>query len=155
MATAKQLPSGTWRCLVYSHKEKLYDREGKPIIDEKTGKQKEKRIYESFTSNLPGRKGKQDAEAQAATFLSERDTKKRPENMTVKQAFKRYIEAKENVLSETTLRGYETIMNNQIGDIEEINIRKSHKRMYRYGSIIYLQGYLQKLSKMLTVSSFR
>ena len=67
MATAKQLPSGTWRCLVYSHKEKLYDREGKPIIDEKTGKQKEKRIYESFTSNLPGRKGKQDAEAQAAT----------------------------------------------------------------------------------------
>ena len=59
MATAKQLPSGTWRCLVYSHKEKLYDREGKPIIDEKTGKQKEKRIYESFTSNLPGRKGKQ------------------------------------------------------------------------------------------------
>ena len=124
MATAKQLPSGTWRCLVYSHKEKLYDREGKPIIDEKTGKQKEKRIYESFTSSLPGRKGKQDAEAQAATFLAEREFKQRPENLSIREAFKRYIAAKENVLSETTLRGYETIMNNQIADIAEISIRK-------------------------------
>ena len=124
MATAKQLPSGTWRCLVYSHKEKLCAEDGTPIIDEKTGKQKEKRIYESFTSSLPGRKGKQDAEAQAATFLAEREFKQRPENLTIKEAFKRYIAAKENVLSETTLRGYETIMNNQIADIAEISIRK-------------------------------
>lgn len=124
MATAKQLPSGTWRCLVYSHKEKLCAEDGTPIIDEKTGRQKEKRIYESFTSSLPGRKGKQDAEAQAATFLAEREFKQRPENLTIKEAFKRYIAAKENVLSETTLRGYETIMNNQITDIAEISIRK-------------------------------
>ena len=64
MATAKQLPSGTWRCLVFSHYEQILEN-GKPIIDSKTGKPKTKRIYESFTSDLPGKKGKRDAELQA------------------------------------------------------------------------------------------
>lgn len=123
MAKAKQLPSGTWRCLVYSHSEKLFDDNG-PIIDPKTGKQKEKRIYESFTSDLPGNKGKKDAEAQAAVFISEKDQKKRPENLTVKEAFEKYIKSRENILSETTLRGYESIMRNNIKDIEDISIRK-------------------------------
>lgn len=124
MANAKQLPSGTWRCLVYSHKEKVIDADGNPVIDPKTGKQKEKRIYESFTSDLPGKRGKRDAEAQAAQFMADKDRKKRPENLTVGEAFKRYIELKENILSETTLRGYETIMNNQISDISDIPLRK-------------------------------
>lgn len=124
MATAKQLPSGTWRCLVYSHKEKLLDKNGKPLIDEKTGKQKEKRIYESFTSDLPGRKGKRDAEAQAARYLADRDRKRRPENLTVNEAFRKYIKLKDHVLSETTLRGYEAITNHQIKEIAEISIRK-------------------------------
>lgn len=124
MAKAKQLPSGTWRCLVYSHSEKLVDKDGKPIIDPKTGKQRKKRIYESFTSDLPKVKGRKDAEAQAAVFLAEKDRKKRPENLTVKEAFEKYIKLKENVLSETTLRGYETIKDNQIADIETLNIRK-------------------------------
>lgn len=124
MATAKQLPSGTWRCLVYSHSEKLFDDNGKPIIDPKTGKQKEKRFYESFTSNLPGKKGKKDAERQADAFLIEKDHKRRPENLTVKEACEKYIKLKENVLSETTLRGYETIIKNNIADIAELPIRK-------------------------------
>ncbi len=44
MATAKKLPSGSWRCLAYSHTERIYD--------EKTQKWKNKRIYESFTDNF-------------------------------------------------------------------------------------------------------
>lgn len=124
MATAKKLPSGSWRCQVFSHKEKLYDDEGRPIIDPKTGKQKEKRIYESFTSDLPGKKGKNDAELQAAIFQAERERKKRPENITVKEAFDRYIKLKENVLSESTLRGYETIAKNHITEIADISIRE-------------------------------
>lgn len=52
MATAKKLPSGSWRCLVFSHYENLFNEDGSPMIDEKTGKQKRKRIYESFTSDL-------------------------------------------------------------------------------------------------------
>lgn len=140
MATAKQLPSGTWRCLVFSHKEKLTDKDGKPIIDSKTGKQKEKRIYESFTSDLPGKKGKREAEAQAAQFMAEKDRKKRPENLTVKEAFEKYIKLKENVLSETTLRGYETIMNNQISDIENIPLRKiSQEDVQRWVNLLSLR----------------
>ena len=58
MAKAKKLPSGSWRCLVYSHTEK--------VLDKKTGTMKNKRIYESFTSTIPGPAGKRDAELQAA-----------------------------------------------------------------------------------------
>lgn len=140
MAQAKQLPSGTWRCLVFSHKEKMTNEDGTPLIDEKTGKQKEKRIYESFTSDLPGKRGKQDAEAQAAQFLTERDRKRRPENLTVKEAFDRYIKLKDNVLSETTLRGYETIMKNQISDIEDISLRKiSQEDVQRWINLLSLR----------------
>ena len=45
MAKAKKLPSGSWRCLVYSHTEK--------VRDAKTGEWKNKRVYESFTSDDP------------------------------------------------------------------------------------------------------
>ena len=45
MATAKKLPSGSWRCLAYSHTERIYD--------EKNQKWKNKRIYESFTDDDP------------------------------------------------------------------------------------------------------
>lgn len=124
MAKAKQLPSGTWRCLVYSHSEKLLNQDGNPDINPKTGKQREKRFYESFTSDLPGDRGRKNSEAQAAVFLAEKERKKRPENMTVKEAFQKYISLKENVLAETTLRGYETIMNNHITEIADKCIRK-------------------------------
>ena len=48
MPTAKKLPSGSWRCLVYSHTEEIKNPDGSI---------KKKRIYESFTSNIPGPKG--------------------------------------------------------------------------------------------------
>ncbi len=70
MATAKKLPSGSWRCLAYSHTEK--------VIDPKTGKWKDKRIYESFTSDDPSPRGKKEAEAAAALF--QLDKEKRPKN---------------------------------------------------------------------------
>ena len=38
MATAKKLPSGSWRCLVFSHYENVVDKDGKPVIDPKTKK---------------------------------------------------------------------------------------------------------------------
>lgn len=61
MATARKLPSGSWRCQVYSHSEKIWD--------EKKGTWKEKRIYQSFTSDDPTRAGKSEAEMAAAEFL--------------------------------------------------------------------------------------
>lgn len=124
LATAKKLPSGTWRIQVYSHKEPMLGKNGKPLIDEKTGKVKERRVYESFTCDTPGKQGKKEVERQAAIFLAEKGRKKRPENLTVKEAFEKYLEVKQNVLSPTTLRGYVTIKNNHITEIAEIPIRR-------------------------------
>ena len=60
MATAKKLPSGSWRCLAYSHTERIYD--------EKTQKWKNKRIYESFTDDDPSPAGRKRAELAASQF---------------------------------------------------------------------------------------
>ena len=79
MAKAKKLPSGNWRVLVYAGKE--------------NGKNK----YKSFTAPT-----KKEAEFQAAQYAMER---KERENgaMTVQEAIDRYIDAKEGVLSPSTV----------------------------------------------------
>ena len=102
MATAKKLPSGSWRCLVYSHTERVFDT--------KSGTWKDKRIYESFTSDDPSRRGKADAERQAAEFQQDRDTnvsRKRQKNgnISLKDAMKKYVEAIGPSLSGTTVQG--------------------------------------------------
>ena len=51
MATAKKLPSGSWRCLVFSHYE---------YITGKDGNVKKKRVYESFTCDDPTQPAKED-----------------------------------------------------------------------------------------------
>ena len=65
MATAKKLPSGSWRCQVFSHYEPVFDAQGRSVIDQKTGKPKKRRVYMSFTSDDPTRRGKAEAEALA------------------------------------------------------------------------------------------
>ena len=103
MATAKKLPSGSWRCLVYSHTERIFDT--------KSGTWKDKRIYESFTSDDPSRRGKADAERQAAEFQQDRDTnvsrkRQKSGNILLKDAMKKYVEAIGPSLSGTTVQGY-------------------------------------------------
>ena len=73
MAKAKKLPSGSWRCLAYSHTER--------ILDEKTGKWKDKRIYESFTSDDPSPRGKKEAEYAAADFQLNKKAAQRKNSM--------------------------------------------------------------------------
>lgn len=115
MATAKKLPSGSWRCLAYSHTEK--------ILDEKTGKLKDKRIYESFTSDNPSPQGKREAEAAAALFQLNKSKdmkKKRPEygNMTLTEAIDHYIETRVVLnRSPTTIQDYRCIQRNAFQDI--------------------------------------
>ena len=72
MPTAKKLPSGSWRCLVYSHTEEIKNPDGSI---------KKKRIYESFTSNIPGPKGKRIAEQAAAEFAANKDQRSRSADM--------------------------------------------------------------------------
>ena len=80
MSKAKKLPSGNWRCQI------------RKKINGQT-------VSKSFTA--PTRK---EAEYLAAQWLIEENESTL--NLTLKEACERYIEAKENVLSPSTLRGY-------------------------------------------------
>ena len=104
MATAKKLPSGPWRALVYSHTE---------TID---GKQK--RIYESFTALT-----KKEAEYMAAEFGLNRK-RQRIGNLMFIEAAENYISDKENLLSPSTIRGYKYIIKAETTEINHIPIKK-------------------------------
>ncbi len=80
MAKAKKLPSGNWRVQVY---------------DKNTGK------YKSFTAPT-----KKEAEYKAAEYLLYRNREESYENITLKEAYKRYIASKSSVLSPSTIREY-------------------------------------------------
>lgn len=93
MAKAKKLPSGNWRV------------QASKTID---GKQ----VRKSFTAP-----DKRKAELQAAEWLNDIDEYNDVENITLRQAYERYIEAKRNVLSVTTVRNYEKLHRNHLQDI--------------------------------------
>lgn len=98
MATARKLPSGSWRVQVFSHK----DASGK-------------RIYESFTAPT-----KREAEKMAADWSFSRVT--RPADITVGIAVDNYIDAKRNVLSPSTIRGYK-VCRKRFDTIENLRLR--------------------------------
>ena len=115
MATAKKLPSGSWRCLAYSHTE--------TVIDEKTGKQKKKRIYVSFTSDDPTNRGRKEAELAASQFQAQntRNQKKKSHDygsMTVGQIVDLYIQSREKLgRSPTTIQEYKSIRDHAFPDL--------------------------------------
>jgi len=123
MATAKKLPSGSWRAQVYSHTELVFDEKNKPVIDKKTGKQKAKRIYESFTSDDPTSNGKKEAEFSAAEFALNKNRQSKT-NLTFGAALESYIASKENILSQASITGYRVIQKNYISQIENIRLNK-------------------------------
>lgn len=82
MPTAKKLPSGTWRVRVY------------------TGKENGKSVFKSFTAAT-----KREAERKASNYT----IVVKHSELTFQDAAERYIEAKENVLSPNTIRGYKTV----------------------------------------------
>lgn len=108
MPTAKKLPSGSWRCRVFSHIE---------YVDGK-----KKNIYESFTVKDPSLRGKKECERMAAEWAFNRQN--RAALMTVHDACRRYIDTKREVLSPSTVRGYEAILKNYVSDIEGIHLRE-------------------------------
>ncbi len=84
MATAKKLPSGQYRVLIYIGK----DNNGK-------------RKYKSFTAGT-----KKEAEYLASEYLMANKAKNEPLSITLGEAYDRYIESKENILSPSTVREY-------------------------------------------------
>ena len=110
MSKAKKLPSGSWRCQVFSHWE---------YVRQPDGSVKKKRIYESFTSTDPTREGKKKAEAMAAEFALNKSRMSRSD-FTLSEAMTKYIDSKRNVLSPTTIRGYEKLKRNAYSSISQI-----------------------------------
>lgn len=101
MATAKKLPSGSWRCLSYDYT----DNNGK-------------RHYKSFSA-----KTKKEAEYLAAQYQIDKNNTQpscKPLIMTVSDATTQYINSKCNVLSPTTLTGYLSIQRNLMVEISDI-----------------------------------
>lgn len=101
MATAKKLPSGSWRVQVFSHT----DKDGK-------------KIRESFTAPT-----KREAELKAAEWAGNHKRHNSPE-MLIKDAIKGYINAKEGVLSPSTIRAYKIMLNNSYNDIGQKKLKK-------------------------------
>lgn len=98
MATARKLPSGMWRCLAYTGK----DTNGK-------------RKYKSFTADT-----KKEAEYLAAEYLAR--AKQEESSLTIGKAVSEYIAAKKNVLSPSTIEGYEKINRNWLSAIKDVEI---------------------------------
>lgn len=100
MASAKKLPSGSWRVNLYIGK----TADGK-------------RQYKSFTANT-----KKEAEYLAAQYNQLHIDVNRSE-MPLKQAVEEYIKSKENVLSPSTVKGYNAVMNNCVQDLMALKLR--------------------------------
>lgn len=110
---ARKLPSGSWRCQVYSHTEE---------IAQDDGTIKKKRIYKSFTCDIPGPKGKRIAEQMAAEFAAEKEQHGKRADLTLGEATDQYIKNRENVLSPRTIMDYKRIRKNDMKLLENIQI---------------------------------
>lgn len=112
MPTAKKLPSGSWRCQVYSHTEE---------IPQKDGSIKRKRIYKSFTCSIQGPAGKRKCEQMATAWAADKETNTRI-SIAFGDAMDEYITFREHVLSPRTIMDYKCIRDNYVQDIMPIAI---------------------------------
>lgn len=109
MASAKRLPSGSWRVLVFA------------------GVTDGKRRYKSFTADT-----KKDAEYQAAEWNLKRREKKNGE-LTIGDAIDRYINERENILSPTTIARYRSMRKKAFKEIEKTRLTNIDKEcLQRY-----------------------
>lgn len=99
MPRAKKMPSGNWRCRVYSY------------TDENGSH------YTSFTAAT-----KAEAEAMAARYTLTRNRHIR-NDLTVGEAIDQYISAKEGVLSPPTIRSYRSMQTSGFKAIERMRVK--------------------------------
>ncbi len=104
MATAKKLPSGSWRCQVYDYT----DANGK-------------RHYKSFTSDNPTAKGKRAAEKMAADYAAEKESKYHC-SFTFGEAFDNYVKDRESVLAVSTIREYKRTKRVDLSELSKVKI---------------------------------
>lgn len=110
MPTARKLPSGSWRCQVFSHYE---------YVKQPDGTVKKKRVYESFTSDNPSKAGKREAEAMATKFADQKEQQSYSKSkLTFAEALDSYIQERSAILSPATIRKYKAMQKNKF---EELN----------------------------------
>jgi len=112
MPTAKKLPSGSWRCQVYSHTEDVLQQDGTT---------KKKRIYKSFTCDIEVKKGKRIAEQMATEWAADKELSSRYDK-TFGEALDEYIENRSSVLSPATIREYQNLRKHSIQGLMNIKI---------------------------------
>lgn len=123
MATAKKLPSGSWRVRVYSHTEEI------TLPD---GTKKEKKVYKSFTCDDVTVKGKRKCEAEAAAWAVQKENHKESD-LTYGEALDEYIRLRSAVLSPSTIREYkrsrradfQSLMDMRLDSITQNDIQKA------------------------------
>lgn len=125
MATAKQLPSGSWRVQVY-------DGELKKTV--------------SFTSKLHGKAGKNEAELMAREYQLGLKRKKQ-QGKTVGECIDEYIHLKENILSPTTVAEYRRCRRGELAELCEIDISAI--------TAMDIQKHMNKLSMTLKPKTVR
>lgn len=116
MANAKKLPSGSWRIRVYAG-------------DDENGK----KIYKSFTAPT-----KKEAEYMAAEYkMTGKQKAAAAGDMTLREAYERYIDSKSNVLSPSTVGEYkrcakrdlQEIMPFKLADLTQEDVQKAVNKM--------------------------
>ena len=102
MATAKRLPSGSWRVQVYAGK----DEQGRQHL-------------KSFTA-----KTKKEAEFMAAAYAAGHKEASVFADMTAGKAIDQYIDNRVNILSPATVRGYRKIRRNAFPDLMPVKLSR-------------------------------
>lgn len=74
---------------------------------------KEKTFYKRFTATT-----KKQAEYLAADFMLNRDKRRNPEKLKIKEAINNYIEAKKKTLSPSTIRSYSSLAKYHYDEID-------------------------------------
>ena len=121
-----ELPSGSIRKKVYSHSEPCFDEHGNPIIDEKTGKPKIKKVYISITGSSAAEVNRQISE-----YKLNKNTQKKPDDMTLYEAIDKYISASDAVLSPSTITGYRVIQRNASRTIMHLKLSKIDREVLK------------------------
>lgn len=121
MEKAKKMPSGTWIC--------------RANYTDESGKYRSK----SFTA-----KTKKEAENKASVFLMEKEHSKLPENKTLGELADAYIENRSNVLSPSTVRGYDKIRRTAFQDIINVRLALLTKDLYQKAVNNYAVGHSYK-----------
>ena len=107
MPTAKKLPSGNWRVLLYVGTDA-----------------NNKRQYKSFTAST-----KRGAEMAAAEYATEMPSTGGGAEMTLGDAMDKYIALKTNILSPSTIRGYKTIRKTHLQKLMAVKLAKITKEI--------------------------